>query len=212
MGRNPIEASEEEENLIWYVRCADLTTRMLFQQALASGSDEKYHTWSCGRRTHRKNPISAAAHSHPTQGLMTLPCQHPKKNKDTGNQTLEWLVVRLVPKWAKAFCYTVTALTTTHDEHTNTSRLQLLTWVHQWSPEDIGSCLTTRGQSWLKRTCLEQRKQKAGLPRLHPRGLCNKGISMEKNGRTCSSYTACLHGSHHRQVGGDWGTVWVPFF
>lgn len=52
MGRNPIEASEEEENLIWYVRCADLTTRMLFQQALASGSDEKYHTWSCGRRTH----------------------------------------------------------------------------------------------------------------------------------------------------------------
>lgn len=101
---------------------------------------------------------------------------------------------------------------TTHDEHTNTSRLQLLTWVHQWSPEDIGSCLATRGQSWLKRTCLEQRKQKAGLPRLHPRGLCNKGISMEKNGRTCSSYTACLHGSHHRQVGGDWGTVWVPFF
>ena len=66
---------------------------------------------------------------------MTLPCQHPKKNKDTGNQTLEWLVVRLVPKWAKAFCYTVTALTTTHDEHTNTSRLQLFSLSTNEAPK-----------------------------------------------------------------------------
>lgn len=73
MGRNPTEASVEEKNSVCFVRCTDLATHMWFQEALASGSAEKYHTWSCSKGTH----IQGESNSHPTQDLNDLAMSTP---------------------------------------------------------------------------------------------------------------------------------------
>lgn len=78
MGRNSTEDSVEEKNSVWNVRCADLTTLMWLQQALANGSAEKYHAWSCSKELRcRENPISAATPSYPARGLDDLAMSTP---------------------------------------------------------------------------------------------------------------------------------------
>lgn len=96
---------------------------MRLPQKLVSGSAEKEDTMpgpAAKKLTWRENSVSPATHVQHHKASVTLTCPHYERNwKDTGSRTVGVaagktvnLLSEQVPKGAKAFCYTFTALNT----------------------------------------------------------------------------------------------------
>lgn len=162
----------------------------MLSQELASGSSGKQNATPApaAKELTRRN-------SCPTQGfndldMSTLQGKQGRWGSDLGVGILRYLR-RTSP------------MTSTHTKHLQTSAVNM----HLPAKSLRHMKLSNYYESILKRrnNCLggERRKQRAGSPRLCPRGIRNKGSNRGMKGSTCSSSTACLHGRQPHCVGED---------